>query len=106
MDCRLKTALDNELESLFKWKSDAITLELQKGPDGVVAEVNLVDVISNIKKKGRRAYLKQDPNSMYYLLSNCNTNNEESRNNVIVRLFVKACKATGNEIRSNCGVLT
>jgi hypothetical protein len=98
MDCHLKTVLDNELESLFKWKPDAITLELQKGPDGVVAEVNLVDIISNIQKQGGRAYLN-DPDNLFHLLSNFNTNSKEVRKDV-VRLFVKACKATGNEIRS------
>jgi hypothetical protein len=35
------------------------------------------------------------------LPSSYNANKEEIRNDKIVRLFVKACKATGNEIRSN-----
>ena len=92
--------LADELDKLETWDSEEITIQLQKGVDGALEEVNLVTVLDQIPTTiGRRKFMEEKKNR-YYLPQRFNTNSEVFRRDQVVPFVAQACAKAGIEIRN------
>jgi hypothetical protein len=100
MECTDCIRLADAARSLEFWKPPEIMVELQKGEEGELLEVNLVSIVDEIPSSAERHKFMQEKSNRFYMSKYYNRNDLGYRRDQIVPFFAKACAKVGIEIRS------